>query len=115
MPRCESPSSDPAGPSRPTMPGSPPWQFSTVFQCSVATSTSTPSRTSTGRAGRGGTSPDGVWPAPSEALLGLHQKLHPLDTVVAVEGERQVHVHDVAESGAGVTEAQTEARVLQEP
>src|SRR2546423_7916998 len=92
MRRCESPSSDPAAPSRPTMPGSLPWQFSTVFQCSVATSTSTPSRISTARAGRRGR----LGRAPSEVLLGLHEKLHPLDAAVAVEGERQVDVHDVA-------------------
>jgi len=48
-------------------------------------------------------------------LLGLHEKLRPLDAVVPVEGERQIHVHDVAQARAGVAEAQTEARVLQEP
>src|SRR3981081_3121779 len=53
--------------------------------------------------------------APSEVFLGLHEELHPLDTVVPVERECQVHVHDVAEARAGVAEAQAEACVLQQP
>src|SRR3954470_7191699 len=51
--------------------------------------------------------------ARSEAALGLDDELHLLDRLVAVHREGRVHVHDGAQAGAAVAQAQPDAGVAQ--